>query len=1125
MDIAEPVEKAAALHVDAVDNAKVEVEVHTNSDSLKRRHSGELTREHESEAKKAKTSNNGENADEDDDDDLIAKLEAIEAPVQGSDATKPADLLKKLEEDGKSDDLLERMECIVEGKAPASKSPRQVDSDDNLIAQLEEATKDVPKEDKKPTEEKKEPPKAAESPKKDEPKKVENVPEVRKDEATKTIETPKEEIKKSPVKAAEADVRKEDAKKQESPKEVIKVVEKDSSPTKKEVPKTPNIEPMEVDEVTPTEAAPTKPKESQEKNEENVISSTTECGVFKNSKEVSSPKVAESKAAAKDVPKEVNIPTQKSPQVVAEVSSMADTKKPDVVMKDVAKSPAKEATHEVSKGAVKTPEKIEPTKEKVEDKKDADPEVLPLTSSSSSASDEKVTEVSKVQHNGLITSSDPSSTASDEDKEEKKDIPMDTTSTTAAPAQPTKDTESLANGKESVVRVEEDVYEVKFSFEENAIKFLHIDRVVEKDTNKGTTEGATSTTEKEVEVGDGDSQSSSMPKSVVTIKGISSLCTFVMEHMRKINPTEEEEDDEDAEEAKGVAKRGRGAPSKSSTAGGAKSQKASQGVSKTPTAGRRSTGKTATASSSTPATPKASPKVEAAAGGKDSKVGFCVMAKWVDKMYYAGRVQAEKTGGKYSIHFEDGALKTLNRDNIVFGQGDVMPFLHQSVHALVEGDTYEPGLVTEVTMDQNDQIMYTVETDTKTVVRSASDIYLEEDQAKDIQAAIKKDPQTGLVDLATVKRVSRRSSSASESDASGRKKGTTARKSDSKGSEAEPGYSGGDAKKGRRGKRVEFPPPAVTLNESQSSDISDIPDTETVPQSPEATALEAIDGVQPELQKTSKEIDRMRRFYFDEYLRNGQSLEEILGPIPKSRNLFRNKSFILTITFEGRFTQISEFGSEKGLANESQRVPFFKDHLQRQIEEGGGKVYQYWEDVPKNKYTNCKLIAPFPCTTAKYVQCLASGIHAISHEWIIESCRNNRMMDIKDYILPTGWSIIEKKFIVPVVKRIVSNSKAFVDLNILLVSENKDFMDFWSRVCKLAGAASVQAVKSVDDISTIQKGFLLVGREVHPVLIEKAKDFNISVVSTVWVVQSLISGTCCDADAHESLTKFFADDC
>uniref|UniRef100_A0A1B0CM80 non-specific serine/threonine protein kinase n=1 Tax=Lutzomyia longipalpis TaxID=7200 RepID=A0A1B0CM80_LUTLO len=102
---------------------------------------------------------------------------------------------------------------------------------------------------------------------------------------------------------------------------------------------------------------------------------------------------------------------------------------------------------------------------------------------------------------------------------------------------------------------------------------------------------------------------------------------------------------------------------------------------------------------------------------------------------------------------------------------------------------------------------------------------------------------------------------------------------------------------------------------------------------------------------------------------------------------------------------------------------------------------------------------------------------------------------------------------------------AFVDLNILLVSENKDFMDFWSRVCKLAGAASVQAVKSVDDISTIQKGFLLVGREVHPVLIEKAKDFNISVVSTVWVVQSLISGTCCNADAHESLTKFFADDC
>ncbi|XP_059621956.1 TP53-binding protein 1-like [Phlebotomus argentipes] len=327
-------------------------------------------------------------------------------------------------------------------------------------------------------------------------------------------------------------------------------------------------------------------------------------------------------------------------------------------------------------------------------------------------------------------------------------------------------------------------------------------------------------------------------------------------------------------------------------------------------------------------------------------------------------------------------------------------------------------------------------------------------------------------------------------------------------------------------RRAEVPPAAVILNESQSSDLSDIPDTETVPQSPDASALEAIDGVQPELQKTAKEIDRMRRWYFDECLKNGRSLDDVLGPVPLSRSLFRNKSFILTITSEGRgSSQVLGHEGEGNHVNEVHRVPFFKDHLTKQIEAGGGKVYNYWEDVPKAKYASCKLIAPFSCTTAKYVQCLATGIHAISHEWIIESCRSGRALEVRDFILPAGWSIIERRFIQPTVRRVSSNSKAFVDLNILLVSENSDFTDFWTRVCKLAGASSVQRVKSVNDISTIQKGFLLVGGDVSPILIEKAKDFNISVVSTVWVVQSLIAGTSCDPNAHEGLTKMFTDDC
>lgn len=55
-------------------------------------------------------------------------------------------------------------------------------------------------------------------------------------------------------------------------------------------------------------------------------------------------------------------------------------------------------------------------------------------------------------------------------------------------------------------------------------------------------------------------------------------------------------------------------------------------------------------------------------------------------------------------------------------------------------------------------------------------------------------------------------------------------------------------------------------------------------------------------------------------------------------------------------------------------VPFFKDHLKQQIEAGGGIVYNNFEDVPKKKFRTCSLLAPFPCITAKYVQCLAANI-------------------------------------------------------------------------------------------------------------------------------------------------------
>lgn len=106
-----------------------------------------------------------------------------------------------------------------------------------------------------------------------------------------------------------------------------------------------------------------------------------------------------------------------------------------------------------------------------------------------------------------------------------------------------------------------------------------------------------------------------------------------------------------------------------------------------------------------------------------------VLARWVDKKFYAGRVIEQKANNKYVVLFEDGAKKVLPEEHIVFGEENILPLENESVHALVKDDTYEPGIVQSV-KNKGDAIYYTVLCESTTVTVTASDIYLEDDQAK-----------------------------------------------------------------------------------------------------------------------------------------------------------------------------------------------------------------------------------------------------------------------------------------------------------------------------------------------------------------------------------------------------------
>lgn len=179
-----------------------------------------------------------------------------------------------------------------------------------------------------------------------------------------------------------------------------------------------------------------------------------------------------------------------------------------------------------------------------------------------------------------------------------------------------------------------------------------------------------------------------------------------------------------------------------------------------------------------------------------------VLARWADKKYYAGHVTDSKPGNKFVVLFEDGASKTLPEEFIVFGgDNDVLPLLDQSVHVLVEGDTYEPGLVTSIDTT-GESILYTVVGESKTVTVSSSDIYLEEDQAKVIQSVVRPASETDglLPDTPSSKRSGRPSAKLGESlIAARRTAGTSSAKKSGQPTATTPEPSTSTAASGGRG--------------------------------------------------------------------------------------------------------------------------------------------------------------------------------------------------------------------------------------------------------------------------------------------------------------------------------------
>ncbi|XP_041980602.1 uncharacterized protein LOC121734192 [Aricia agestis] len=545
-----------------------------------------------------------------------------------------------------------------------------------------------------------------------------------------------------------------------------------------------------------------------------------------------------------------------------------------------------------------------------------------------------------------------------------------------------------------------------------------------------------------------------------------------------------------------------------------------------------------------PATPveKAAVKMEYPGYPPDT----VVLAKWVDKRYYSGKVLEITEPNKYLIKFDDGHSKALLDEFIIFGDLKKLPLQGQSVYAMVdEEQNYEPGLVLEIDENDSGTVTYKCTTDGDTIVMvTASELYLTEDQARSLREwARAKSPATPTtprrrhlreLDLDNIIQGPRSARSRDKGTSSAKKRVASPK----------------SPKASTSGVKTKSVPVGRKRLASESSEMS-----ESSNSAPPAR-LEEVGGVEPELQRTPRKVDGVRAGPLQlkgaakqnvgkknsklAKFENDEDTVSMLGPIPNPESkIFTGMHFLLTCNdspkpkdnnddkFQGDNRQYSsEDDSEvSALGTDTEDLvfcarPFNKERLREQLESGGGIVHSHFDDVPRNKYTACKLVAPRPCLTAKYILCLAADVRAVSHAWVIAACAARALPDADAHALPAGWSLLQRRFspwTQPSGKR---NTSIFKDKVILLCGD-QDFVKFWDRVCTLAGAST--RVVNEEDLNMSSAYVLVTDWECPHEVQNKANEDRIPLVSTTWINQCLIDGKLIAPTSHERFSFMYTE--
>jgi len=248
----------------------------------------------------------------------------------------------------------------------------------------------------------------------------------------------------------------------------------------------------------------------------------------------------------------------------------------------------------------------------------------------------------------------------------------------------------------------------------------------------------------------------------------------------------------------------------------------------------------------------------------------------------------------------------------------------------------------------------------------------------------------------------------------------------------------------------------------------------------------------------------------------------VTGPLPANEQLFVGFAFILTKTTK-------ELNIDADMISDDVEpyltpTAYHKDYLRKQLEKGGGVVLERFEHATLRTNDKVVVIANRPCRTERYIRAIAANIRAVSHDWVYQCCQRNELLAPERYFLPPGIDVTGQ-----VVEWSQSTGRCFSGVRILLQGPGP-FCDLWQPILVQAqcvvvfrfleekeGSAKEPELEEATLKDEVPTDYVVTTKECPAKIVDSARRMNIPILSSEWVIQSLIHGKKLD---HSSRREF-----